>query len=284
MKRLCLAITLLALPVVFIGSASAQQTFDHYLCYFAPNQPVLQIPFELQDQFDVDFFEIMSQAQIMRFCTPVQKVLKDAAGNITQTFPIVNPAGHMTLWQFNPQPIIPRQVQYTNQFGKQTLFTSDPRVLAMPTGKALPPKAAPAPPPNLDHYKCYVASGPNANVTVWLSDQFITNVAFSVLQPVLFCNPTKKLRPAVPGTPTASTTAIQFPNNHLTCYAITPFSFATNANINNQFVVQNLAFNTPDMLCAPSTLQFSLVILPPPPPVVESGAMRSSGRRQANRP
>jgi hypothetical protein len=284
MKRLCLAMTLLALPVVFIGSASAQQTFDHYLCYFAPNQPVLQIPFQLRDQFDVDFFETMSQAQIMRFCTPVQKVLRDAAGNITQTFPIVNAAGHMTLWQFNPQPIIPKQVVSNNQFGTQTLFISDPRVLVMPTGKALPPKAAPAPPLNLDHYKCYVTSGPNANVTVWLSDQFITNVKFDVLQPVLFCNPTTKLRPStVPGTPTASTTVIQFPNNHLTCYAITPFSFGTNANINNQFVVQNLAFNTPDMLCAPTTiLKLSTVPTPTAPPT--SATMRSSGRRQANRP
>jgi hypothetical protein len=214
MKRACLARMLLALAVIFSGSALAQTTpvFDHFLCYYVPNQPVLQVPLQLQDQFDApaQIFERPTQLQIMRFCNPVTKVVNGT------TFPIGNINHHLTMYQFNPQPIIPRQVAFTNQFGaNQTLYTSDARVIAVPTGKGLPPNSPPSPSPDLDHYKCYVASGPNANALTILTDQFITNQRFFVVQPVLFCNPVVKIKGSI-------TTPIQFPNNHLTCMRSRP--------------------------------------------------------------
>jgi hypothetical protein len=188
------------------------------------------------------------------------------------------------MYQLNPQLIIPRQVQYTNQFGaNQTLYTSDGRVVALPTVKWIPPNSPPPASTDLDHYKCYVASGPNANKVVLLTDQFITNVAFLVVQPVLFCNPVKK-------TNGSAITPIQFPNEHLTCYALTRYPFTKpNVNIFNQFIPSlqglNITVNNPDMLCAPTyKLGWNEVPPPPPPPATSSAAARSSGAAKANKP
>lgn len=261
MKRILFAMTLLALAVIFSAPAPAQTqpVFDHFLCYYVPNQPVLPIPLKLQDQFDAPAgtFESPTQLQIMRFCNPVTKVVGST------TYPIGNINHHLTLYQLNPQPIIPRKISFTNQFANNlVLYTSDPRVLAVPTGKGLPPDDPPSPSPDLDHYKCYVASGPNANAVAILTDQFISNQRFLVVQPVLFCNPVMKINGSV-------TTPIQFPANHLTCYALTPLSVpATTINIANQFIANthglNITVNNPDMLCAPTTKNaWSVVTVPP---------------------
>lgn len=259
MKRACLATILLAFAVALSSPAPAQTTtFDHFLCYYVTNQPVLQIPLQLQDQFDApaQIFEQTTQLQIARFCNPVTKVVNST------TYPIANVNHHLTMYELNPQPITPRKIAFTNQFGaNQTLYTSDARVLAVPTGKGLPPNTAPSPSPDLDHYKCYVASGPNANAVAILTDQFITNQRFLVVQPVLFCNPVMKINGSV-------TTPIQFPNNHLTCYALTPAGVpARTINIANQFIPSlqglNIKVNNPDMLCAPTTkLAWSVVTAP----------------------
>lgn len=258
MKRFCLTLTLVGLAVVLSGSAQSQ-TFDHFLCYYVPNQPVLNIPLQLQDQFDSPSgaFEHPTQLQIMRFCNPVTKVVNNV------TFPIANINHHLTMYQLNPQPIIPRQVVYNNQFtsGNATLYTSDARVLAVPTGKGIPPSPAPSPSTDLDHYKCYVASGPNANALAILTDQFNSNLRLWVVQPVLFCNPVLKINAGV-------TTPIRFPSNHLTCYALVPPSLpARNINIANQFIPSgsglNIPVNNPDMLCAPTTKVSWSLVLPP---------------------
>lgn len=261
MRRLFLAMAVLTLCAILSGSAAAQggtQVFDHFLCYYVPNQPVLPIPLQLQDQFDSPngVFEQTTQLQIMRFCNPATKV-----DNGT-TYPIGNINHHLTLYQLNPQPILSRQVVITNQFGANvTIYTSDARVLATPTGKGLPPNSAPPPSTDLDHYKCYVASGPNANRLVTVTDQFNSNLSLWALQPVLFCNPVEKINGSV-------TTPIQFPSNHLTCYATTPVSVPVQTIfIANQFITSGtglkITVNNPDMLCAPTTKVSWSVFLPP---------------------
>jgi hypothetical protein len=277
MKRACLGTILMALAVVCSGPAQAQ-VFDHFLCYYVPNQPVIQLPLQLQDQFDApaQIFEHTTQIQIMRFCNPVTKVANGT------TFPIGNINHHLTMYQLNPQPIIPRQVTFTNQFGAspQTLYTSDARVLAVPTGKGIPPSDPPSPSSDLDHYKCYVASGPNANLVVLLTDQFLSNQRFLVVQPVLFCNPVVKINGSV-------TTQIQFPNNHLTCYAITPLGFSKSINIANQFIADthglNITATNPDMLCAPTT-KLAWHVVTVPPATNSSAATRSAPTPTANKP
>ncbi|HEY6249999.1 MAG TPA: hypothetical protein VI685_08555 [Candidatus Angelobacter sp.] len=259
MKRFCLAMTLLGLVLILGGSASSQvPVFDHFLCYHVPNQPVLNIPLRLQDQFDAPagVFENIAQLQIIRFCNPVTKTVNG------RTFPIGNINHHLTMYRLNQQPIIPRQVVISNQFGSNVLLhTADAQVLAAPTGKALPPSPPPPPSSDLDHYKCYAASGPQVNVVAILTDQFITGLRFLVVHPLYFCNPVEKIRNGV-------ITPIRFPGNHLTCYALTsPTVPPRNINILNQFIhppFLNITVNNPDMLCAPTTkVSWHMMTLPP---------------------
>ena len=135
----------------------------------------------------------------------------------------------------------------SNQFGQQTLSVADARILAVPTGKGIPPVVAPPPPTDLDHYKCYAASGPTlVNVLANLKDQF-TSENVTVLRPVIFCNPVRKSHNGV-------ATGILHPNIHLTCYTTSTSAFPGIAiNIRNQFGVFNaLGVRQPDLLCVPS--------------------------------
>jgi len=256
MKRTWLVITVLALTAAFSGSALAQvlppPVVDHFRCYIVPVSPVLAVAVKLQDQFDaaVPLVENINQLRIEHFCNPVQKTT--ASGAVT---PIVNVNHHLTMFAINPQVAIARTVVVSNQFGQQTLSVADARVLAVPTGKGIPPVAAPPPPTDLDHYKCYAASGPALlNVVVNLKDQFLSeNVR--VLQPVRFCNPVRKNHNGV-------ITGILHPNVHLTCYTTSTSQFpGTSINIQNQFGLFNaLGVRPPDLLCVPSLkLSWSVV-------------------------
>lgn len=251
MKRVWL-ISVIWLAAVFSSPAQAQiTTVDHFRCYLVPRSPVLNVTVQLEDQFDTALGQVenITQLLIQRFCNPVQKIVN---GVVT---PIVDPNHHLTMFTINPQPIIMRQVVVKNQFGQQTLSTADAKILAVPTGKALPPNPAPAPPTDLDHYKCYTASGPAlTGVVANLKDQFLSENV-TVLRPVLFCNPVKKIHNGV-------TTAILHPDVHLTCYATSTSQFpGTNINIRNQFIqINNFAIRQPDLLCVPSEkLQWSIV-------------------------
>jgi hypothetical protein len=157
------------------------------------------------------------------------------------------------MFQINTQPIISRTVVVSNQFGSnQTLHTADAQILAVPTGKAIQPNPPPPPSTDLDHYKCYVASGAPVNVTATLSDQFTTETV-QAFQPVLFCNPVEKIHGGV-------VTPIQHPLVHLTCYATSASNFpGIGVNITNQIVSASLRVAKPDLLCLPSQkLQWSV--------------------------
>jgi hypothetical protein len=159
----------------------------------------------------------------------------------------------LTMYQINPQSVINRTVVVHNQFGTQTLSVAAPEILAVPTGKSLPPSPPPPPPADLDHYKCYAASGPSLlNVIATLHDQFRTDTVH-VLQPVRFCNPVEKIHNGV-------VTRILNPTVHLVCYSTTIVTSQNNINIRNQFVTTSLVVQNPDLLCAPSSkLSWSVV-------------------------
>lgn len=228
------------------GLASAQlpieQRVDHFRCYFTPRMPLQQSPTVLQDQFDVatHTFERVNQLQIIRLCNPVIKITPD--GKIT---PIVNRNHHLTMFRFNPQPVAPRIALIRNQFGDQNITIRDAAVLAVPTGKAKLPAPAPPPPTDLDHYKCYSASGPAVNKIVALKDQF-TSEPVRVLEPIGFCNPTRKRH-------AGAVFGVQNADVHLACYVTTPSQFQGAAvNIANQFVKRPIRVLRPDILCVPS--------------------------------
>jgi|SRR5438876_8989712 len=228
------------------GLVSAQlpieQRVDHFRCYFTPRLPVEQSPTVLQDQFDVatKTVERINQLQIIRLCNPVIKITPD--GKIT---PIVNRNHHLTMFRFNPQPVVPRIALIRNQFGDQTITIRDAGVLAVPTGKAKLPNPAPAPSADLDHYKCYSASGQAVNKVVALKDQF-TSEPVRVLEPIGFCNPTRKAH-------AGAVFGVKNADAHLACYVTTPSQFPGIAvNIANQFVKRPIRVLKPDILCVPS--------------------------------
>lgn len=237
---------MLALTALFSGSALAQagNTVDHFRCYMVPTASALPTNIQLQDQFDspTGMFENITSLTAEHFCNPVRKTVNGVAT------PIVNSAHHLTMYKVNPQTTISRTVVVSNQFGQQTLSVAAPEILAVPTGKSIPPTPPPPPPTDLDHYKCYAASGPSlVNVTATLADQFRTDVVH-VLQPVRFCNPVEKIHNGV-------ITHILNPTIHLVCYSTTVVTSRNNINIKNQFVPNGAALTVqnPDLLCAPSS-------------------------------
>jgi len=244
MKRVWLIIALLSLAVVFSVSAQGQAAVvDHFRCYLVPAAATQPVNVQLLDQFDAAAgnIENITKLSIEHFCNPVNKTVNGV------TTPIVNIKHHLTMYQINPQTTISRTVTVKNQFGTQTLSVADARWLAVPTGKALPPNPPPPPSADLDHYKCYAASGPSLlNVIATLRDQFRTDTV-RVLQPVRFCNPVQKTHDGV-------VTPILNPSVHLVCYSTTVVTFQTNIVIQNQFTPgMNLQVVNPDLLCAPSS-------------------------------
>ncbi len=237
---------------------------DHYKCYFVQS-PVQQIPMLLQDQFDLGatppLVETISDVRLIRFCNPVQKTLNGV------TTKILRPLDFLALYLLSPEPATPRRALITNQFGAQSLALRNALILAVPSGSSTPP-AVPAIPTNLDHYKCYSASGENIGVSVTLTDTFHTEFV-QVLEPILFCNPVHKTYPI--GTPP---TSIQRPADHLTCYTITPIPFQATVTYNNQLVPPTagpptVGVSGADILCAPS---FKLQWYPIPPPTSANGS------------
>jgi hypothetical protein len=255
MKRVWIVVAILALAAIWSASAYAQSTpppLDHFRCYYIPNQPVLNIPIQLQDQFDAALpapqnFENINQLTLARICNTTRKLINNV------TTPMTNPTHHLAMYQINPQPIIPRTVVVSNQFDSattgQTLMVSDARFLLVPSGKIPLPGTTPSPSPDLDHYKCYAAGGNRVNLLPFLTDEFIAENTF-VLWPVLFCNPVLKIHGNV-------TTNIQNNRDHLTCYATTGTGFAGSTNppgvgIRNQFGTVGVPVLKPDMFCVPS--------------------------------
>ena len=229
MKRLLtLAVVLIALGT----GAFAQFETDHFKCYLPiatsllPKQPV-----QLQDQFMVNPAKVGS---IWRFCNPT---VKDHNGVIT---PITNPDAHLAIHKAPQQPIIAREVKIRNQFGEQAIVTGQAKFLAVPTQKE-----PHGPPTNLDHFNCYaVTNGNPVAEVVGLSDQWFPSV-HKVARPALFCNPVVKLH-------NGKVTPVIHPNDHLTCYKITPRPFDKTVQLHNQFGDPVFRSKQADMLCVPT--------------------------------
>lgn len=248
------------------GAAQTAPTLDHFYCYIALSDRFQTVNLSLEDQFDVALkqTESVKDLRIVRFCNPVQK--KTVDGKVT---PIKDADGHLAIYLINPQPTIPRLVLIRNQFGRQVLRTGTALLLAVPSGKSLPGQPSPQIPTDLDHFKCYLASGREINRRVLLNDQFSTDsVLAGVLQPILFCNPVKKTIPTPPTVP-PNITPITNPNAHLACYVTTRRNFQTTLFYRNQFSVdpQQLLVSNPDFLCVPS-LKLRWVDVQPPSSLV----------------
>jgi hypothetical protein len=156
---------------------------------------------------------------------------------------IDDPISHLTCYQIDDGVAGP-QVISTNQFGEQPLTLGTPDSLCVPTEKLIDPG-----PVDVDHYKCYVASGAPVDLGVAVMDQFQARATL-VVEPKLFCAPANK-----------NGEGIDDPVNHLTCYSTSPVGGAPGLiPISNQFVAgDQIELLGPDLLCAPSTAQ----VVPP---------------------
>ena len=220
-----------------IGAAPAMAKMpqlDHFYCYPAKGEAIGDKVL-LKDQFDKTF--VAAQVGLpTRFCNPVTKVHDNVVTKI------MNPDAHLTFYRITPVSPAARWVAVYNQFGAQKLMTGAAVELAVPTFKMLPGHE---PPKDLDHFKCYRAAGQRVDETVVLQDQFLAAKA-RVGAPVLFCNPTIKIH-------ANTTTKIQNPAAHLTCYRTLPSpQFAKVVPVSNQFGKAKLSLSSPNVLCVPS--------------------------------
>ena len=263
------------LLLFFASAANAQQppVLDHFNCYLTPGQPLIPQTAFLSDQFTVrdKVSDITSDIRMVLFCPPVKKTV--IGSTVIPPVPIIHPDAHLAIYLTSPiGSSIPRSVTINNQFGTQTLVTGAAELLAVPTGKTpIPvnggPVTLPAIPPEkeLDHFRCYVASGANINKRVLLNDQFFvtTPEVATVLTPRFFCNPVDKAVLPPTGCPTGHVCALQtypinHPTQHMVCYLMsvaTPFQ--TVVAYNNQFVapgtLPTAKLTSPAILCVPST-------------------------------
>jgi len=93
----------------------------------------------------------------------------------------------------------------------------------------------------IDHFKCYEASGDNMDVIVDLEDQFGAEPQVLVGTPRFFCNPVDK-----------NGEGIINPEAHLTCYEINGDDKKLDVLVGNQFGEQTLKVEVPRLLCVPS--------------------------------
>ncbi len=186
------------------------------------------------------------------FCNPVEKTVEAAAGLVTT--PIADPNAHLTMYRIAEQTVHAPQawrVAISNQFGRQQLAVGRPRILAVPTHKV---EANLVFPERLDHFKCYEARGREIARRARLRDQFESEIV-SVLEPRLFCNPTRKIDSA------GVATGVQNAAGHLTCYDLTLTTPAgTTATLGrviaNQFTGGStgdiVVVSDEDLLCVPT--------------------------------
>jgi hypothetical protein len=212
---------------------------DHFKCYQTEGPAVLATVL-LEDQFDAaaGIVETAVVGSPARFCNPVQKSHKGQTR-------IKHEENHLVFYLTNAVPTPPQTVVVSNQFdpatGPQTLqLLNNHVVLAVPTEKQ-----PHGPTTDLDHFKCYRATGQPINDRVGLKDQFHRE-RVKVLEPFRFCNPVEKNH-------AGAVTPILRPDDHLVCYVITIRPFTTTVAVTNQFFPgQTLTVFDADRLCVPS--------------------------------
>jgi hypothetical protein len=226
--------------VVFLGAAVASPAIanppspaddlgEHFRCYsVALGYPPIPNSLILLDQFDdkanhIEDHETYWIGQPIGFCPPVEKTVYGPPGPDVTTS-IDERDHHLTMYEIYqafPRPHFIWNVTVDNQFGRQTLFAGKPVVLGVPTQKTMfqNDETDHDFPEELNHYKCYRAKGERLNVYATLRDEEFEWTNVFVREPVLFCNPTKKVLPGS-AFPRDVLADIENEKAHLTCYNI----------------------------------------------------------------
>src|SRR5262249_3395351 len=100
---------------------------------------------------------------------------------------IADATAHLVCYRINEKDgVRSRPVQVSNHFGSQTLTVRRARDLCVPSEQNHVSSAL-----NIDHYKCYKASGAPSSPVVAVSDEFGSTTTVLV-KPTAFCNPVSK--------------------------------------------------------------------------------------------
>jgi hypothetical protein len=208
--------------------ANPLPTWDHYKTYMISEPPIIQMPFEAEDQFGFAFHTTFALEQL-------------AAPAIKNQEPMTDSLTHYTWWVIDgDEP--GRWVITENQFGEQGLYVEDARYFLNPalknaTGGDLPIK---------NHYKCYEAMGPPVGLEVSLWTQFGMEQVM-VMEPEVFCNPAKKIDRY------GDVFDIVDPHLHFVCYRIEPPQFMGIPVVMwDQFLQEQVFLTHSQWLCVPS--------------------------------
>jgi hypothetical protein len=211
--------------LTLLSSQATAQTIDHFKCYEADGDDLVNVNVNLQDQFGVESGVSVEAPEL--FCNPVDK---NSEGFVDET-------AHLAGYEISDDDS-ERIVIVSNQFGEQTLELEGSGLLFVPSTKNGVGVFSDL---NLDHFKCYEADGVPVNVAVNLRDQFGFAMAVLVGEPELFCTPVNK-----------NGGGVMEPDADLTCYAIDDDQGGQQVVVvDNQFAMQNLELDDPEMLCVP---------------------------------
>jgi len=224
------------------GDHEMVECLNHYLVYVVDEADYFDFtPVEdvnLKDQFIPNGEDVTVWGPYL-FANPVKKTVVEN-GDVSA---IEDPKLHWVLYDISEeQPTsIDETIQIANQFGDdQVLDLTSRDTLAVPSQKIVPPT------PDLDHFKCYTASGLQLQLEVNLVDQFHEDYFGAlVTDPMMFCNPVDKIHGTV--------TTTSNPDNHLTVYWIATLKDYWTVTVNNQFGDnQELIVSGPVALAVPT--------------------------------
>jgi hypothetical protein len=302
--------------------AGVEKVLDHFKCWESRGNLRPQVVY-LQDQFDIspNFpatanrppFETVVVSNPQFFCNPTVKIATDIAGNVSVT-QIVDEDDHLACYDIDEvgtAGFSPRAVTIENQFGRQGLQVIAPRLVCAPTQKLairdansedfVKPPVGGGVPRNLDHFKCYDVAGQPPARPIQLRDEFdrLRDTAagrhieaVDVGQPVLLCNPTRKVhflgfQNAVLAASSINwiVVGVRHAEAHLVCYRIDPPESGPSAlKAQNQFGSQELTVALSALLCVPSLKQDLGAPTPTPTPSCNPGTPGCHGRRSGGLP
>jgi hypothetical protein len=226
-------------PGIALGQGG-QSDENHFRCYIISSQtPQPAQSITLEDQFTSEPESSLVGEPVM-FCPPTAKTRSE------QEFPIEDEQEHYALYNA-PGTASPRTVLVTDQFGANVPWQiTTPKYVMVPTAKTIGGQTFDDR-ENMNHYRCYEASGPRVGARVTLDDQFSGPDNVRVTTPTLFCAPAEKVHGA-------DTFPIEDENLHLACYEIHGKQKTQQHTLTaeNQFETDEWQTGPWEILCAPA--------------------------------
>ena len=250
-RRISLAIVQAVTALAVVGAAGllgcrsapgpAPAKLDHFLVYEVER---IEAGHEVRvsDQFNLPLAPAVLELQT-HFANPTRKQHPGGSAGIVDT-------NHHLSWYVLREPQPRRTVRFRNQFGQHSVNTGPSAFYLVPTEKSSDPGSEF--PKDLDHYRCYrvvrVNTAPALPV-VQVGDQFGTVAGLQVGDPVLFCNPARKVREGEPPV------GVQNADDHLAVYSLPPEDVSQAIKVRDQFDDRELRVRRRVFLAVPTDKQ-----------------------------